>query len=344
VLWYSVVGILSLLLLHPLRDRIESRWIQAISKWFYLALVPLVAMLFLAIMRRINDYGVTEMRYFVFAMAVGLTIVMIYMIVSKRKDVRLIPIVICLLAFFSAFGPWSAFTVSRTNQQGRFEALLIKNGNAGRRRRSEAADDPSLEDRQDLSSIVSYLNELHGLKAFSPWLSDSTTKTLDTLPAYSRSEEITLRLGFAYAHPGGWDAEGKWLHLTIDDRESVEISEYDFMLPFEGLNPSAPTRDFAIGQDTCRLVVRLNRSQADRPLHRSFVPSEIVRIVPLREQLVTLLDSAATDKFSGAQLSFYPTEADSGMKAVLTIVNVRRIEDGLEVLALRGFLLLRRPQ
>ena len=127
VLWYSVVGILSMLLLHPLRERTESRWIQVFFRWFFRVLVPLVVMLFLAIIVRISDYGVTENRYFVFAMAIGLALVMLYFIFSRAKDIRIIPIVLCVLTFVSAYGPWSAFAVSERSQMTRLMTYLASN-------------------------------------------------------------------------------------------------------------------------------------------------------------------------------------------------------------------------
>ena len=124
VLWYSVVGILSMLLLHPLRERTESRWIQVFFRWFFRALVPLVVMLFLAISVRISDYGITPNRYLVFAMAVGLSVVVLYFIFGRARDIRIIPIVLCLLAFISAYGPWSAFSVSQHSQLSRLTTYL----------------------------------------------------------------------------------------------------------------------------------------------------------------------------------------------------------------------------
>ncbi|MCH9024805.1 MAG: DUF4153 domain-containing protein, partial [candidate division Zixibacteria bacterium] len=127
VLWFSVVGILSLLLLHPLRERTESKWIKVFSKWFFRMLLPLLGMLFFAIWVRISDYGITENRYYVLAMAIGLSFVVLYFIFSKAKDIRIIPMVVFAIAILSAFGPWGAFAVSKASQQNRMEAILIEN-------------------------------------------------------------------------------------------------------------------------------------------------------------------------------------------------------------------------
>ena len=62
VLWYSVVSILSILLLWPLREKADSGWIKSFTSWFFRLLIPLLVMLFLAIFERIGDYGLTVNR------------------------------------------------------------------------------------------------------------------------------------------------------------------------------------------------------------------------------------------------------------------------------------------
>jgi hypothetical protein len=344
VLWYSVVGILSLLLLHPLRERLESRWIQAISKWYYLALIPLVAMLFLAIMRRINDYGVTEMRYFVLAMAVGLAVGMIYMILSRRKDIRLIPIVISLFALLSAYGPWSAFAVSRASQQGRLEALLVQTEILSEGVIRTPASEPSLDDRREMSSAVAYLNEHHGMNAFRAWLPDSTRQTLDTLPFYSRDEKITEKLGFAYVYPGGWSVEGSWVHFGRDAQGPVEVSGYDMMYTFDALNEDSPVRSFPFGEDSCRLEL----DTASNTLTVRFLgpgrADETAMVIELGKDLPALLETAEKEKFSSQDLTFVSTGDSASAKVVLNWISGRRVDDKLDVSGVSGMVFLRSPQ
>jgi hypothetical protein len=344
VLWYSVVGILSLLLLHPLRERIESRWIQAISKWFYRALVPLVAMLFLAIMRRINDYGMTEMRYFVLAMAVGLTIVMLYMIVSKRKDVRLIPIVICLIAFFSAYGPWSAFAMSRHDQRERLVAKMTECGLLVNGQLAKPGEQPSVEDRREMSSAVEYLSELHGMDPFSAWIADSTRARLDTLSVFNRADEITPLLGFTYVTQENWDVEGKWLHLVIGTPRPIDLSGYDQLLPFEGLSASSPRQDFPFERDTCRLEFDSASITLTLSIRGAALDTVVLAVIPLKDPLLELMENTTTDKFTPQDLSFVPAEGGSTVKVVLEMVNGRRVKSGLEIYGLSGYLLMHRPQ
>ena len=68
----AALGILSLLLVHPIKERKENGWIRTYGRWFYLALVPSIVMLLLAIWQRIAQYGITEKRYFLIVLSLWL--------------------------------------------------------------------------------------------------------------------------------------------------------------------------------------------------------------------------------------------------------------------------------
>jgi hypothetical protein len=340
VLWYSVVGILSLLLLHPLRDRLESRWIQATSKWFYRGMIPLVGMLFLAILRRISEYGVTENRYLVLGMAAGLTVVMLYMIISRRKDIRLIPILICLLAFFSAYGPWSAFAISRTSQHDRLERLMVSSGLLVNGVLAQPEVEPPVETLQEMSGAVIYLDEFHGMDAFSDWLADSTRQTLDTLPRNDRAGRITDKLGFACVSPPPTIEGGRYRQLRIGDLHQIDIGGYDVMFRFEDLSASDSIRVFPFEHDTCRLAFDTSNVRLTLQFRGVSYDSGAVTVISLKDRFPALVEKRTTDKLSPEDLSFSAEDADTSAKVVLRSAWVGG--DGLNVNSLNGYLLLRR--
>src|SRR6185312_15252406 len=126
VIGFSTGGILSLLLIYPIRNHENNKWILIFSRFFYFALFPLILLLFFAVKRRISDYGVTEQRYFILVLALWLLFISCYFLVSKAKNIKVIPISLCLLALASSFGPWGAFAVSLSSQKQQLEALLNK--------------------------------------------------------------------------------------------------------------------------------------------------------------------------------------------------------------------------
>ncbi|UCG61568.1 MAG: DUF4153 domain-containing protein [Candidatus Zixiibacteriota bacterium] len=232
VLWYSVVGILSALLLHPLKEQSGNRWIQAFTTWFYRLLIPLVILLFLAIMRRISDYGITENRYFVLAMAIGLGIAVLYFIISRKKDIRIIPGILCILAFLSALGPWSAFSISLSDQQGRLEGMMIRYNILVDGTIQKTQEKIPLEDRRQLSSIVSYLNDWHGPDSFSGWIEDSILTSLDTMTGLTQDIEITRLMGFEWVGRFRELETGRYFSAKRRSSEAFDITGYQQQVGF----------------------------------------------------------------------------------------------------------------
>lgn len=127
ILGYSIAGMLALLLLYPIQNLAENKWIKIFSTWFYRALLPLVGVLGIAIFKRVSDYGITEERYFVIILSVWLLCISLYYSFSKIKNIKYIPITLAILAFITTFGPWGAFSVSKNSQWNRLEHVLSSN-------------------------------------------------------------------------------------------------------------------------------------------------------------------------------------------------------------------------
>ncbi|MBD3403273.1 DUF4153 domain-containing protein [candidate division GN15 bacterium] len=286
VLWYSVVGILSLLLLYPLRTLAENRWVRLFITWFFRALAPLVIMLYFAILTRIGDYGFTENRYFVLAMAIGLTIVMIYFIVSRTKDIRIIPMVLCALAILSAFGPWSAFSVAESSQQGRLHGYINQYNLLDRAATGES--DVPFEDRREISSIVRYLGEWHGAEAFRPFLDDSTLASLDTVATYAMAEAITRSFGVAFVPNWRRAEEGEWFSLMVRRQQGLSVAGYDYLVDITGLPVARDTMTYQFADHSLYVSHDSATATLALSLERAMTDSTRVAFLPLADTIRTL--------------------------------------------------------
>jgi hypothetical protein len=179
---FSIVGILALLLVYPQRDKAEHRWIRLFWRWFFIALLPLVALQFLAIGVRVGKYGLTVERYFVIQLAVWLLVVALYNLLSKTKDIRFIPASLIAFVFFSSTGPWGAFSASERSQLRQVEQLasangLMKDGKLVPVGNRQVPDSVVSE----LGSKLKYLIRTHDKSTVQPLLTESlfTYKTED---------------------------------------------------------------------------------------------------------------------------------------------------------------------
>lgn len=186
VLGFSVAGILAILLVWPLREEENNKWISGYSRFFYFALFPLIVMLFIAIFKRVMAYGITELRYLVLLLAVWLLFVAVYFLVSKRKDIQLIPLSLCVTAFLVSFGGWGIFSVSLASQQRRLKTVLVRNQLFAGGKVTGATRFVPLKDRKEISDITQYIVGVHGYRVLQPWF----PQNLDSLMAKGAEPEL----------------------------------------------------------------------------------------------------------------------------------------------------------
>jgi hypothetical protein len=254
----SAAGLLSLLLVHPVRDRAENRWVATYARWFYIALMPSVAMLFAAIGKRIGQYGFTEDRYFLLALACWIAVICVGYTLRRAADIRWIPISLCLLAIATSFGPWGAYGVSRSDQVARLGRALRRHGLVGDAGLTLAAPVLGVADRKELSSGITYVAGTHGVASLPPLLrqlalADSAVRAAHQAGARpARGEEVAqavLRaLGVAYVAP--WESiESRQISLNLGPVGShVEpISDLDLAVSLQGALPIAFAIDGAEG-------------------------------------------------------------------------------------------------
>lgn len=248
ILGFSFLGVLAYLILYPLRNKVP--WARKTGNVFYLVLIPQIGMLFWALWFRISQYAFTENRYFVFIFGWWLLAMAVYFLVSKKKDIRIIPITIFIIAILSSIGPWGAFAVSERSQINRLEKLLVKNDMFISGIVQKTAGKVSFKDQREISSIVRYLNKVHGLDNIKTWFKVdlSALKCEEKAGSDSRKQYrcrtlprkvVEELIGIEYIER--WEAqnyESKFFRFSTDyqkEGEILDISGYDYMAEFNAV-------------------------------------------------------------------------------------------------------------
>lgn len=205
VLVFAIIGILSFLLVYPIATSARNLWLKTFNRWFYYLLIPLLGLLYWAILYRIYSYGVTHERYYVLLLSIWLTIVVGYFLIANNPKIMFIPIAMCLAGLFSIWGPQSADSVSKTSQLDRFEAYVQK----------MQQQKLSFEEEKELSSIVDFIIENYSLEIMIPYAKEklanlntkenkvSTYKVLEALGVtyrYKNETFNTVNKSFYYAY------------------------------------------------------------------------------------------------------------------------------------------------
>jgi len=221
VLWYSAITVGVIFFLFPIRE--ENRLAQKFLSFFPKIILPILGMMFISIGLRIQQYGVTEKRYFVVVLGLWVLGMMIYFSLTKKLRNIIIPISLSILVLNAVAGPFSSFSVSKWSQNRRFERVLVQNGMLEEGKIIRADRDLSDDSKAQISMILDYFDKNHSLKE------------VKYIPEDFKMEEMNEVFGFpfTYAKEGG---EEEYFHYdSYGKRAVIDVKEYDYLIEMENI-------------------------------------------------------------------------------------------------------------
>ncbi|MBE0642612.1 MAG: DUF4153 domain-containing protein [Bacteroidetes bacterium] len=240
ILGFSIAGMFSLLLLYPIRDLPGNGWIRSASRGFYIVLAPLLLMYFLAVFERLSDYGITESRYIAIVTGGWLAVMVLYFLFSRGKNIKAIPLSLCVLAFLVAVGPWSAFSVSEQSQVHRLRSLMEKNGMFADGKAHAAKAGVPYADAKEISAVLVYLQEVHGYGAIQTWFDAPLRRdSLGMQSEWKAPTDLAGMLGIEFFAVQRTGSE-RTLEFNATRTVPMDVSGYDRVFPdhyFSVTNP-----------------------------------------------------------------------------------------------------------
>ncbi len=210
ILGYAVFGILSLLLVFPVREQDGNKWIKTYARSFYFLMLPLLVLLFLAVGSRVFRYGITEPRYFLIVLACWLLFISVYFLISSKQNIKLIPISLCILTILSVYGPQSAFSVSRYSQK-RILVNIFKQNHSFTNGRFVPLKKISEKEAKRAMATLAHLIRQYDLEVLQPYIDRDLSEVTDSLSKkknhsnyrdYSRYELLDDKITWANNHLG----------------------------------------------------------------------------------------------------------------------------------------------
>jgi hypothetical protein len=220
VLWFSLILTLVLFFIAPIKD--DIKWTCAFSKWAPRIILPILIMMFISMGIRINAYGITENRYYVFVLGLWIFGTMIYLSLAKERKNILIPISLSIIILLSILGPISSYSISRYSQSNRLESILINNNLLKDGKIQPSSEDISIEDRQSISSILTYFENNHNLN------------NLDVLPEEFTMNDMEETFGFSYENP--YYINNDYFYYVRDMESNIlDIADFDYFIDTRNL-------------------------------------------------------------------------------------------------------------
>jgi len=224
VIALSFLGFIIQICVNPIQKTIDSRVIKRFYPWFYRLLLPLIVLLFVAIFRRILEYGVTEKRYFVLVLSLWILAMTFYMLFSKKKQIRTFPLTLGILSLVISVGFWSAFSVSTKSQVKQFSKIYLQ--------MKEKSFKVSSDEKKQFNSILRYLGKKKQLKNITPVLgyNPTTAFNVDSYWEIQRKIADSLQIKVIKSDNDIESILGKsnYFYLQNENNFTINIKGYDF--------------------------------------------------------------------------------------------------------------------
>ncbi|MGG8495984.1 DUF4153 domain-containing protein [Tenacibaculum sp. TC6] len=223
----SLLGFTIQLLINPIQKSTKSVLIKNFYPWFYYLMLPLVLLLFTAITRRISDYGVTEKRYFVLVLAIWILAMILYMLFSNTKKVKIFITSLLVICMMISFGFWGVFSVATNSQIRQFEKVYTKI--------KEENFTVSQSRKNQLTSIIYYLDKKDQLNKLESILQYNPETTFKETESWKIPQKIIDSL-----HLKVIDEESyKYRYFNINETHLLfDVKDYDALkiMFFNGFN------------------------------------------------------------------------------------------------------------
>ncbi|WP_353096509.1 DUF4153 domain-containing protein [Tissierella praeacuta] len=214
VLWYSTLSVGVIFLITPILE--ENKVAKLFKDLFPKIILPVLFMMFMSIYQRIAQYGITENRYYVVLLGLWVLGIMLYFSLKKPLRNIIIPISLSLIILNSVYGPLSSFAVSKSSQNKRLENILSRNNMLNNGEIVKNIEIP-LEDKREISNIISYFNLNHELQDVKILPKDFDLNKMETL------------MGFKYAPYSSYE-QNKYFYYSIDWEDAIDIKGYDYYI------------------------------------------------------------------------------------------------------------------
>lgn len=220
VIALSFLGFIVQTLINPIQKTIKSRAIRRFHPWFYYLLLPLIGLLFVAIFRRVNEYGITENRYFVLVLAFWILVMTLYMIFSKQQRIKIFPLSLAIITLLVSFGFWGAFSISTKSQVQQFEKVYtdIKNTDFS----------TTFEKKNQLRSIIRYLNKKDELEKVTATIGYNPKTVFKTESHWQLQEKLMDTLNIK-ATDRPEKLYGAYYYNLDDFNITLDLKNYDFL-------------------------------------------------------------------------------------------------------------------
>ena len=113
-----VLMVLLIYITYPIQHLEGNKLFKAVTRWLPVVMLPLLALMTVAIGRRLSDYGITVSRLYLLVFNLWCYAVCLWLIFTRNKRIWLIPASFALILFLISVGPQSIPNVTLNHLKG----------------------------------------------------------------------------------------------------------------------------------------------------------------------------------------------------------------------------------
>lgn len=187
---FSGVGVVTWILIFP-KSKKDGRLILWFRHYFPVMLFFVQPLLWYAVYIRVSEYGVTELRAVLIAIAVWIALFIGLTLVKRRNSIIYLFSSLFIITLFLSVGPLSIVSLSLRSQHSRLSEIMIKYNmldSSGHLQKAEKK--LSFKDKKNFSSLVRYLYQHHGEQPFEEYF--------ETVPCKEENKDVRGSLFYRY--------------------------------------------------------------------------------------------------------------------------------------------------
>lgn len=312
VLWYSSVSVGVIFLLTPILD--DSKVANKFKFLFPKFILPILLMMFASIGQRINQYGITENRYYVVVLGIWVFCIMLYFSIKKPLKNTIIPISLSVVVLLSIFGHLSSYSISMLSQNKELERLLEEN-NILVNGVLVANQDVDKDMQNEISNKISYFSSYHDLDDIRVFPEDYDLDDTKDLLGFNFNpifRDINNNMYFSYY----LDLYDSPIEIT-DYEYSINISSWrDEFRSIEGMRIKVDREDFilAISEEGNELIAVDLNELAERIHMKSFDQEQYKTVESVEEMTFDVANENIGLRIIVTNISGYINDDDRGLQ------------------------------
>ncbi len=288
ILIFTTIGFGMYTLVSPILGDKNTRLLQIFNKIFLWSMPVFMFVYFGAFWQRIEQYGVTEMRYLGVLLGMLILSWSLYFAFVKNARLKMIPASVFAAAFLASFGPWGASGVSEFNQHARLVSFLHGYGLLENGVIVPSSDEVvDAKARADISGTLDYLVYNYGADS----VADIFPVEEGQDPYLATTSGMMEQLGLSYTGWNEWSFPpmGTNYYFSTNGEAALTVQGYDYLSNYyfyQYLQSDASGDGIVALNAQQNLVLHYDSSKNNLELTLG-TKKLTVEVLPLLEQLET---------------------------------------------------------